>query len=384
MSFIYPLPTTGTISFSDFLLDEDHLYLNEISEATAQRGRVRAVLKEANKAEGPKDYTKVMKQTVDDYLPYLLGIVDCLEGGQLKLKKEFETSWRCTLSDSVLKKKRVVCRGIYYELIFTLMTYGYACSNWASSIIEKQPQNDEIDSKLKQAADILRRASGVFTYISEKVCPRWIKPPPSRPPDVLAEISASTSKIAFADASSIAIRKALMQQTSPSLLAKLAIGVAGNYEMANGLIKSLKDSTKVCGDFRNIWSKRQNGKAVGFITEAREILHLLTKCKSPMIAARAAQEYSEVNELYNSYVGINDTRRNFSNSTGSFVLYIISIKLLVTFQVVPSKADLQALIPGGRMVLDLANFTPPAPAFGPGVNKTSRSESGYILENQYY
>ncbi|CAG8610385.1 26025_t:CDS:10 [Dentiscutata erythropus] len=356
MSFIYPLPTTGTISFSDFLLDEDHLYLNEISEATAQRGRVRAVLKEANKAEGPKDYTKVMKQTVDDYLPYLLGIVDCLEGGQLKLKKEFETSWRCTLSDSVLKKKRV-------------------------------PQNDEIDIKLKQAADILRRASGVFTYISEKVCPRWIKPPPSRPPDVLAEISASTSKIAFADASSIAIRKALMQQTSSSLLAKLAIGVAGNYEMANGLIKSLKDSTKSLGMkflAKDAYDHQQNGTAVGFITEAREVLHLLTKCKSPMIAARAAQEYSEVNELYNSYVGINDTL------LVEEFLYIelkdFKIKAFNTNPqiIVPSKADLQALIPGGRMVLDLANFTPPAPAFGPGVNRTSRSESGYILENQYY
>ena len=28
-------------------------------------------------------------KTVEDYLPYLFGIVDCLEGGQLKLKKEF-------------------------------------------------------------------------------------------------------------------------------------------------------------------------------------------------------------------------------------------------------------------------------------------------------
>ncbi|CAG8719054.1 407_t:CDS:2, partial [Scutellospora calospora] len=102
-----------SISFSDFLRDEDNSYINDISEATARRGRVRAVLKEVNKAEGPKDYLKVM-QTVDDYLPYLLAIVDCLEG---------ETSWRCTLSDSmVLKKKRVECRGIYYELIFTLMT----------------------------------------------------------------------------------------------------------------------------------------------------------------------------------------------------------------------------------------------------------------------
>lgn len=60
MSFIYPLPTTGSISWSDFLLDEDNFYLSEISEATAQRGRVREVLKEAKRTEGPKDYTKII------------------------------------------------------------------------------------------------------------------------------------------------------------------------------------------------------------------------------------------------------------------------------------------------------------------------------------
>ncbi|CAG8832150.1 8681_t:CDS:2, partial [Racocetra persica] len=95
----------------------------------------------------------------------------------------------------------------------------------------------------------------------------------------------------------------------------------------------------------------------------REVLHLLTKCKSPTVAAHAAQEYSEVNELYNIYVGINDT---------------------VTFQIVPSKADLQVLVPGGRTVFDSAKYIPPAPAFGPGVNRTNKSESGDILGGHYY
>lgn len=41
-----------------------------------------------------------------------------------------------------------------------------------------------------------------------------------------------------------------MQRTTSSLLSKLAFGVSGHYEMANGLIKSLKDSSKICSDFR--------------------------------------------------------------------------------------------------------------------------------------
>jgi len=63
-----------------------------------------------------------------------------------------ETSWRCSLTDSVLKKKkpRVSCKGIYYELIFTLLTYGYTCSDWATSIIGRQTSKDEMDVKLRQ------------------------------------------------------------------------------------------------------------------------------------------------------------------------------------------------------------------------------------------
>ncbi|CAG8457420.1 4029_t:CDS:2 [Ambispora leptoticha] len=379
MSFIYPLPTTGSISFADYLLDTDNKYLNDISEATALRGRVRAVLKGAARTEGPKDYTNIMK-TVDDYLPYLLAIVDCIEGGQLKLKKEFETSWRCSLSDSVLKKKpRVVCRDIYYELIFTLLTYGYACSNWASSIIQRQ---EEIDTKLKQAADFFCKAAGIFAYIAEQVCPRWNNPPASRPPDVLMEMITSISKIALADASSIAIRKALMSRTSSSLLAKLAIGVAGHYEKANGLIKSLKDPQKVCADFRkyvsygalfhqalgkkflakDAYEHQQMGKAVGFITEAKEAIHQLSKSKSTIIASHASQEYTEVVALYANYVNTNET---------------------ISFENVPNKEELQALIPGGRVALDLTKYTPPPPSFGPSLEKED-DDDNYILKGRYY
>ncbi|CAI2166098.1 17868_t:CDS:2 [Funneliformis geosporum] len=401
MSFIYPLPTTSTISWSDFLLDEDNLYLNRISEATAQRGVVRATLKEAKKTEGPKDYTKILK-TIDDYLPYLFGIIDCLEGGQLKLKKEIETSWSCTLSDSVLKKKpHVLCKGIYYELIFVLLTYGYAYADWATSIIEND-KNDKNDLRLRQAADLLYKAGGIFAYIGEQVCPKWDKKSVSKPSDVLMEIPTSMSKIALADANSIAIRKALMQQTSSSLLAKLAFGVSGHYEMANGLIKSLKDPSKVCSDFRkyisngtlfhqvclHLWvvsaikiqsgsympiaalgkkflaqdayEHQQYGKAVGFITEAKDAFHLLTRSKLITISLHATQEYEEVKNLHTIYV-------NYNNR--------------VAYEEVPTKADLQALIPCGRVLQELTKYDPPLPSFSPVIKKiTSRD----ILDGQYY
>jgi hypothetical protein len=68
--------------------------------------------------------------------------------------------------------------------------------------------------------------------------------------DVYLEVATSLSKILLADASSISIRKALTRQTSSSLLGKLAIGVASQYEMAEGLIKSLPDASKLDSDWR--------------------------------------------------------------------------------------------------------------------------------------
>ncbi|CAG8504516.1 9015_t:CDS:10 [Funneliformis caledonium] len=375
------MPVVVRIPMKD--ADEDNLYLSRISEATAQRGVVRATLKEAKKT-GPKDYTKILK-TIDDYLPYLFGIIDCLEGGQLKLKKEIETSWSCTLSDSVLKKKpRVLCKGIYYELIFVLLTYGYAYADWATSIIERQGPNDKNDLRLRQAADLLRKAGGIFAYIGEEVCPKWDNESVSKPYDVVMEIPTSMSKIALADANSIAIRKALMQQTSSSLLAKLAFGVSGHYEMANGLIKSLKDPSKVCSDFRKYVSHgtlfhqalgkkflaqdayvhQQCGKAVGFITEAKDAFHLLTRSKLITIALHATQEYEEVKNLHTSYVNYNNT---------------------VAYEEVPTKADLQALIPGGRVLQEFTKYEPPLPLFGPGNKKiTKQPFSRDLLAGQYY
>ncbi|CAJ0758367.1 8387_t:CDS:2, partial [Entrophospora sp. SA101] len=186
------------------------------------------------------------------------------------------------------------------------------------------------------AADLLRKASGIFAYITENISPRWENPPNSRPLDVLTEISTSLSKIALADASSIAIRKALMQQKSSSLLAKLAIGVAVEYESANGLLNSLKDPQKVCGNFRKyvsngaLFHQQRMPTNIRFIKEAREAFHQISKSKSSTLAIHASQEYTEI-----------------------------------TFDTVPSRADLQALIPGGRIVQELTKYSKPDPAFGP-------------------
>ena len=60
MSYTYSLPTTGAMSFVEFLKDVG-LYSSEISDATAQRGRVRTVLKGLKKeAQEVRDYRHIV------------------------------------------------------------------------------------------------------------------------------------------------------------------------------------------------------------------------------------------------------------------------------------------------------------------------------------
>lgn len=61
--------------------------------------------------------------------------------------------------------------------------------------------------------------------------------------------------MALADAQSIAINKALDTTTiSKSLIAKLYMGVAGQYEMAYGLISSISGTQEVSTDLKKYLS----------------------------------------------------------------------------------------------------------------------------------
>ena len=62
--YLYELPTTGTISFSEFCTDHSSTsaYTAALSDATQARANLRAALKESKRAErDEKDYLKLVK-----------------------------------------------------------------------------------------------------------------------------------------------------------------------------------------------------------------------------------------------------------------------------------------------------------------------------------
>lgn len=60
-SYLYELPTTGAISFTDFCIDTTASYTTDISDANQARANLRASLKESKHSDSEKDYLRLVK-----------------------------------------------------------------------------------------------------------------------------------------------------------------------------------------------------------------------------------------------------------------------------------------------------------------------------------
>ena len=273
--YLHELPTTGAVSFSDFLITSN--FISQVAQATELRARLRSVLKENRAGEGRssdgggQDWLRIV-QAVDEYLPHLFAIFNCVQTDDLILRYEPQFSWRTTLSSSFLRSPpRIQLPGLYYEMCSCLLLSGAALSNFAASMASSlghyerdrnlsDAQRKVNDEKLKTAADTLCRACGIFEHLSEVLIPQWenqVGRIDGRPPDVTREVTLAFSKLCLAEAQTLAIRKLLSpslslavdtitpgpplpkSHPSPSLLAKLHLFAASLFESAQSLSKTV-------------------------------------------------------------------------------------------------------------------------------------------------
>ncbi|KAL1923326.1 uncharacterized protein VTP21DRAFT_8306 [Calcarisporiella thermophila] len=380
---IFPLslPTTGAVSFSEFYdAGEDHALNHLLSDATTSRGKLRMCLKEAKRSgEESKDVVGIIK-AIDEYLPLILGIVATVEKKTLQQKKELETSWRCTLSSGVLKQKqRVSCKSLYFELTFIFLTYGYAMRMWAQ-VLSVLSTEDKAEVRYNKSADHLCQASGIFAHIADTICPKWSQT--GKPADVQKEVVFALSRVCVAEAQTMAINKALLlPRTSNSLLAKLLLGVASEFEAAHSQLQSIKSQYDICQEFQRYTSEsihfyralgmkylaldanaaQKIGASVGFSRESKAVFHALTKSKLGVVSGAAAVQEREVEEMLGAYKRQNDT---------------------VAFQPVPEKSAVQTLIPSGRSIVSVKAFVPPRHSFDP--TPEDENKPSYALAGAYY
>ncbi|KAF8895732.1 pH-response regulator protein palC [Gymnopilus junonius] len=422
--YLYQLPTTGAISFSDFCVDHssDKAYTHQIPEATQARANLRGVLKENKRTDhDEKDFLSLVK-LVEEYIPHLRGLMGCVAHDEIGLKAEPMFSWRTTLSANIFHNSpRLDVPGLYADYSFSLLTYAFALSNLAYSIVTSvgiyehdraisDTNRKSKDEKLNVAVDFLCRASGIFTYVSDTVLPEWEtargSPPGfAKPPDVTREINSALAKMSLADAQTLAIRRLLSKSAydsniapgpplpkshpPPALLAKLHIECASLYSSARLLAKtpgsskasSSREANKdVSADLRRYLNNQAalhtalSHKWLG--VEAGEKGGTDKGGESVAFLQWAKKELEEVKDggkllsLGNSDKEKEDRWKESVNTelatVNLFLKYYKKMNDTLHFQPVPTQRELQSRIPGGRIAIPAKPYTPPAPAFGPG------------------
>ncbi|KAG6836563.1 hypothetical protein H0H93_006790 [Arthromyces matolae] len=445
LMFLYELPTSGAISFSDFCNDltVNKRHVIDIPAATQARANIRSVLKDNKRTDHErKDFLQLVKvrtlshvatrgaqmilrcrctQLFEEYLPYLRGIIECLAHDEIALKSE-------------------PFPGLQAELAFSLLTYAFSLSNLARTTVislgryEFDRAITEADRKAKDeqlniAVDFLCRASGIYSYVADTVIPQWetqMKAAPTGfeiPPELSSEVNTALAKLALADAQTLAIRKYLskaafdsnivpgpplpVSHPSPSLIAKMHLECTSLYASARSLVKTVgtrkrsssspDSSGEVSSDLRKYladqislhsalshkWLGVEAGEKGGS-QRGGEAVGYMTLAKK------------ELQELKDNGRGISiakggekDVKDQLKqkiadelDSVNVFHKYYKKANDTIHFRPIPSQADLQAKIPTGVMAIATKKYVPRPPAFGPGSVAYIQSQAAAVTLNE--
>lgn len=431
-TYLYELPTTGAISFGDFCVDTtaSNAYTSHIAEATQARANLRGALKVTKRTDtDEKDYLRLIK-VLDDYLPYLHGIMACVASGDIRLKSEPQFSWRTTLSAHLFHTSpRIALVSLHADLASSLLTYAFALSNFACVTVaslgsyEYDRAISEIerkakDEKLNFAVTMLCRASGIFTYVSEKVLLDWDKAgegASGRPPDLSKEVNVALAKMALADAQTLAIRKFLsksaydsvvspgppLPKSHPSipLIFKFHLECVSLYSSARTLAMTPRSArplspssnpdsnAEVCVELRRYLAdtstfhaalahkwlgvsagesavQEKGGEAVAWLLWAKKELEDIKDGGLGIAVGRDREKRGRKGRVADEL-----------DSVGVFLKHYKKINDSLTFQPVPKQQDLQARIPTGILAVHPKPYTPPSPAFGPGSVEYARLQT---------
>ncbi|KAJ3774086.1 pH-response regulator protein palC, partial [Lentinula raphanica] len=423
--FLYDLSTTGAISFSDFINHPSSLYTRRLSEATQLRSRLRGILKETKRIDGEKDYVTIIK-VIDDYLPHLQSVMDCVAHKELVLKAEPVFSWRTTLSSSSLNiSPKISLQSLNADNACSLLTCAFAHANLARTIVGNlgpfeydraisQVEREAKEEQLKHAISHLCQASGIFTYLSETILPQLQTSASTSkfklPPDLLPEVSTALSRMSLAEAQTIAIRKLLSKSfydsniapgpplpkshPAPGLIAKLHLECVSLYSTARTLAKTpsasskssedvspelrhyLADETALNSGLAKKWlgidagengGQKRGGDAVGFLIWAKKELQEIKDGGKGAGLAKGDKERKD---------------RNLRKEKVARELETIDIWLkhykktndTIHFQPIPSQAELQSRIPTGVSAVFVTRYVPQKPAFGPDSDARMQKE----------
>eukprot|EP01111_Echinosteliopsis_oligospora_P013345 TRINITY_DN4768_c0_g1_i1.p1 TRINITY_DN4768_c0_g1~~TRINITY_DN4768_c0_g1_i1.p1 ORF type:complete len:383 (+),score=88.56 TRINITY_DN4768_c0_g1_i1:105-1151(+) len=267
MLFKFDLPQTKKVAFHKLIKTVDTRSNDCLLKASMARDDMCTLLE--RQESGPS-----LIQAIEAYLPHLFGLVVAVEGqAHIRLNSPLSFSWTSPLTSH--RKSFFTDYTYRYEVIMTLMTYGYVMCNRAHDLMEGVTSGN-FDDISKQIAHFLRLASGVFEYITIVELPRWLNLPADRPLETMSPITQALSLMAIAGAEEVAVKKAVINGTSRGVTAKLCADVWKKYETTNYQFNSIAPDAK----------KHLNKSWKEFLTASSS----LQKANTYKFAANAAYE----------------------------------------------------------------------------------------------
>ena len=218
MPFPFTLPTTSSISFTDYFSSSTHPSLPNY--ATTARGVVRDLLKRYKRippSSQPSNLATV-QSALNDYIPYLFALDAGLSSAScageeidLVLVKELEVEWRSTLGVSIPGREpaRVRLKSLESELFFTLSTLAYVHSLQARAQLHTMysatlPTTEQRTKAIAAAMKHFFDASAIFTYLTNRAG-QWNSQPAAV--DISMSVLGALAELTLAEATLITVLK---------------------------------------------------------------------------------------------------------------------------------------------------------------------------------
>ncbi len=218
MPFPFILPTTSSISFTDYFSSSTHPSLPNC--ATTARGVVRDVLKRHKRIPPPSQASNLstVLSALNDYIPYLFALDAGLSGTacageevDLVLVKELEVEWRSTLGTSIPGREptRIKLKSLESELCFVLSTLAYVYSLQARAQLHTLynatlPSPEQRATAIGAAMKHFLDANSVHTYLVNRAG-QWHSQPAAI--DISTAVMGALAELTMAEATLITVLK---------------------------------------------------------------------------------------------------------------------------------------------------------------------------------
>ncbi|KAL0480541.1 hypothetical protein AKO1_006825, partial [Acrasis kona] len=240
LTFTFDMPQTKPVSF-------DKLSLKESGDSGESKKKLQQATKLREKVYNALSKHRSYSDTVqllEDYLPYLNGIVHALERPQNESDvTTIAFQWTSgLLEDSASKtilaksKKAVFTRkNIKFELFMILWTYGYSLCNLAADLVRTATQST-FYMQTKEASILFRKASGIFQYLETELSKASLYLDEKKLPEVLPQSASTLQNYCLALSQIIAIHHAIESGKSLRTIAKLCVQVYRQFDSAKNFI----------------------------------------------------------------------------------------------------------------------------------------------------